>query len=135
VQRFRAAESAWTAVHRSGPAALARSGQTRAGLLAGHPPPVGFLDRDISDARLAGAAVRHADLLGVRGVLRAAHRVSGAEADLSAAIAAFEKMGARLREGRTRVRRREAGFRMDDRERTRSCLAGDAVWSARLPAA
>jgi len=134
VERFRAAEGAWTAVRRAGPAALARSGQTRAGLLAGHPPPVGFLDRDISDARLAGAAVRHADLLAVRGVLRSAHGVSGGEADLSSAIAAFEDMGARLREGRARVRRREAGFRMNDQHRARSCLEGDAIWSARVRA-
>ena len=135
IVRFRAAEAAWLGAARRGPAALARSGQTRAGLLAGHPPPAGFLDRDIGEARLAGAVLRHADLRVVRGMLRAAHGVSGASSDLDAGVAAFESMGARLREGRARLRRRLAGFRMDDLDRMRVLLDGDAVWRRRVPAA
>ena len=135
VSRFREAEVGWRGVHRSGPAALARAGQARAGLLARHPPPVGFLDADLAAARLAGAALRFADLQVVRGLLRAAHGVSGAGADLDAGIAAFARMGARLREGRARLRRRLAGHLHDDLGRTRACLDGDTIWLARVPAA
>jgi hypothetical protein len=134
VTRFRAAEAAWAAARRTGPGGLARSGQVRAGLLARHPPPPGFLDADLSAARLAGASLRFADLQVVRGLLRAAHGISGASSDLEAGIQAFSRMGARLREGRARLRRRKAGIILGDLARTRVCLEGDAVWLSRVPA-
>jgi hypothetical protein len=71
----------------------------------------------------------------VRGLLRAAHGVSGAESDLEAGIQAFSRMGARLREGRARLRRRMAGILQGDLARTRACLEGDVVWLSRVPAA
>ena len=77
-----------------------------------------------------GLPLLEAELRLTRGLARARAGVRGAEEDLDQAVALAERASACLLEGRARLLRRRAGFLRNDLDRTRACLAGDAIWAA-----
>ncbi len=131
---FGAAEGAWASAGRVAGAVRARGGQVRAALAGAGRVAATTLDDDVTWARHRGLVLTEVELRMARGVLRRRLHVSGAEADLDAAVSLAQGAGARLLEGRARLARRAAGVIRADDARARDCLAGDRPGLLRLGA-
>lgn len=129
---FADAASAWRAAGRRSAEARAAAGLVRAALASGERPPGRALDAHVDMARERGLVLVEAEVRLARGALRHRHHVSGAEADLDAAVSLAQGAGARLLEGQARLTRLAAGVRRADDLRARVCLAGDQPGLARL---
>lgn len=128
--RFDHAARLWTAAGRRAGLYRCEAGLVRAALADGQTPLASGLERPIQYSRERGLPLLEAELRIARGAARAAAHVRGAEEDMDHAVRLAERASALLLEGRARLYRRRCGFLRNDLERTRLCLAGDAVWRA-----
>lgn len=120
----------WTAVGRRSGLYRCEAGLVRVALAAGQTPLASALAGPVQYAGERGMALMEAELRLARGLAWARGAVRGAETELDRAVSLAERAGAALLEGRARLLRRRAGFLYNDLERTRACLAEDAIWRA-----
>lgn len=132
---FASAGEQWSLAGRRSGVYRAAAGSLRASLLSGARVLPHTLDGPIAFAEERQSVFLEIELRLARGQARARNTQSGADTDLDRAVDLAHQCSALLLEGQARVVRRAAGFRWDDLNRARFCLADDRVWLARVPSA
>jgi tetratricopeptide (TPR) repeat protein len=127
---FENAGRMWTTAQRRAGLYRSESGLIRANLACGRTRLPSSLTGPIEFARERGLPLLEAELRSTRATAWSRAHVSGAPEEYAAAIGLAAQAGARLMEGRIRLRRRWAGIQMQDAMWTQACLAGDVIWSA-----